>query len=335
MRIKTNQRGTALIIVIGVLSFITPLLLAIMGTTRTANLASYVNSGRELLRYDNESHATEALWNYLWDRKIYPGAHQRLGNEVEREENEAPWLADGMAKPFSTASSQTTVWVSDAQQGLDLTSSRPGYELFRLRNVNEVEDEDLKEKLTLFTNSLDDYIDYDDRPRGNGFEYEEYDREGLTDFPANGNLLYREELYWLPEAKTFLQGRQLNLIPPRRWRDGVRRNSSFTWTSRDKKPNLFAAGTADVAQDEELTPSEIEELQALRNGELLWQDLSPDLQQKLSKYSRSESGITSFLSRSTMYNNEVARQLIFTVNSDRTGIRNRDMFIYYWEFLTF
>ncbi|MDX9980836.1 MAG: hypothetical protein RBU25_12500, partial [Lentisphaeria bacterium] len=231
--IAPRQQGLALVAVLGVLA-VTGLMiahLAVLG--EVVQRESAVAAERMRLKYAAESAAGDALWSYVVDRRLF--ANRSLGLlDVARENSEwEPWMLDGR-RHGGGEETAVTVALFDATGGIDLSGDSPGSEL---RDRLDPEETDRNEQIRAFLDLAADYADGNDlRREPYGKEREDYEGEGVPDFPRNGPLQFREEVYWLDGWRTALGG-HVQIIPPRNVQTGGR---AAARTRNSGKPPFFS-----------------------------------------------------------------------------------------------
>ncbi|MGL4853975.1 MAG: hypothetical protein ACRC37_01820, partial [Lentisphaeria bacterium] len=314
--------------VLGGLTIITVIALALMANSEVSSRSSYNVANRGSLRYEAESAVSRTLWCYLWDLKKYPADHKRLGDEAsERDDADgAPWLANSQPRLLcASINSGVVVKIHDAVKGRDIDAdTRPGLVIRREKYIAEMEDEQLKDNLETFTYALDDYIDRDEyySHPDYKFESEDYEKMGIKDFPANNRMQYVQEAYWIPNVNYFMSGvsgklidDNFRVIPPRTWQRGPLRNRGIT-TFSGKKSSLYSTSSNAIEIQEQLENSLLEELNELKQGSVLWSDLSDDARLALSKYSRDESGYITIEAIAMLKDGDVIRIIKSTYDAN-------------------
>ncbi len=341
---KHKESGIALIIVLSMMAVMMLIVFGMWSESTVSELSGRTLSARGKMKYEAESHISRSLWSYLWDRKKYSSWHRQLGREVEErpEEDGRPWLADGSQYIFNNNQNNTNVIIKihDAMSGTNIDSvNRPGMDMRKQRYIQEMEDEELLERIERFTYALDDYIDtneYYSHPDYH-YEMEDYENDGVADFPANNRMQVKEEVYWLDHVDVKAQNdvgklvkSAFRVIAPRTWSKGPSRtNKSVISSNRGTKSSLFSTASSSIQQEQDLDEEQMQELNDLKNGKILWDEVSPETQSALNKYSRDESGICTIEATGLMYNGEISRTIKVTFDCD-TILKNR-YFFNCWE----
>ncbi|MCK5835199.1 MAG: hypothetical protein KAG98_05675 [Lentisphaeria bacterium] len=341
--VRNNERGVAMILVISMLSIMLVVALTLMTQATAAKTSGRVLASRGKLKYANESATSRALWFYLWDRKKYTRYHRGLGNSMEDddrpEEDGVPIQA--INKPYKMlvpgdGFSSSLVTLVDAVNGEDITSvSLPGRALRKKMGVSTMEDFERKTDLEAFTYALDDYVDSGDYYAHSDYHYErdDYESADIENFPVNTKMQVVEEMYWIPYVDKFVGGQaglrknMFCVIPPRKWRSGPSRIGTPIYSISGKKSAVHSSDVQSILErngieDQELIDQYIE----FKNGSLAWEDLDPELRSIINQQmTRDESGVTRFLSTSSMYNGDIIRTTEATFNCNQI-LKDRKFF---------
>jgi type II secretory pathway component PulK len=249
--------------VLGVLAVVGLMVAQLAMLGQVAQREATVAAERSRLKYVAESGAGEALWFHLVDRRLF--ASRVLGqDDATRESTEwAPWMLDGSVHDMPVESGRLRVALLDATQGIDVSGAQPGNEL-GLRVVEGEDADEKSEAIRSFMAVAADYVDSNDlthEPYGK--ERAEYEDEGLWNFPRDGQLQFREEVYWLEGWRNVLSG-TVRVIPPK----GVNLNTN----TGDRKP-FFSSSPALIRDRLDMEPDSVQQVLAAREA---WrQDRTP------------------------------------------------------------
>ncbi len=341
--IRSGESGVALILVMGFLVVVSLLALHMATSSEIAALQAKVLTERNRLKYEAESAANRVSWITMRYRIRHPRARYLLaaagpnpGTAAEADEDE-PWQADGTPHAWKAGRVRLTVRILDADNGIDLSGSRPAMRLRSLPLFHPAGAEnpvggEVDEAAQRFLDSLADYVDPDDLPRLDGKERAGYAAEGWPDLPRNGPLQMREEALWLPGIQVFSklgtaspQGAGANraaadldvlrIIPP---------YGMAFHRSRSQHPNFFAADPRLIrAMLPDLSGADIALILSARRqwrqGRVpLQQTLPPELFARLrSRFSFSESGIATIVAVAEIHG--IRRTLCVTRDLDVSG----------------
>jgi hypothetical protein len=302
----------ALVAVLGVLAVVGLMVahLAVLG--EVTQRESVVAVERSRLKYVAESTAGEALWSYLVDRKLF--ANRALGREdITREGStwEEPWMLDGR-EHSPDAETQVRVALLDATRGIDVSGKSPASELGDHLD-DDLGDADDNERVRAFLSLAADYVDSNDlRREPYGKERADYEDEGFWDFPRDGELMFREEVYWLDGWQDVLRG-SVQLIPPKGIR-GVK-------VSNRRKP-FFSSSPALIKALLRLDNSELSQVLEARRAwrqELVPLDDSLDadlLARVRAAFSFAESGLATIEVLAESHIAGISRKMRLTLNCD-------------------
>lgn len=319
-RPAASERGSAMVIVIGVIAVLTLMILHISVASGILAKEVQVAVARMQLRYDAESAAEHACWMFISDRKRHPSRTISTSQEVALSigEDEVRWQADGSGRQLDLPGMNAVVAILDADQGLDISAANAAQNLKTLLAAEEAISPEASELLPFFTDQITDYIDGgDDFRRLNGMENPDYAAQGWPDLPRNNPLQFREEILWIPAVPEFmallgmtspaeLVG-SLRLIPPR--------GSSFP---RQQKPNFFGASSALLRSKLNLDSADAAMVMEARDR---WQrgdsgaldGLPPEiLAQIRGQFSFAETGIVTVTATATLPGTEIKRSLRLT-----------------------
>lgn len=308
----------ALVAVLGVLAVAGLMIahLAVLG--EVVQRESAVGAERVRLKYEAESAVGEALWSYLVDRRLF--ANRALGQvDVSREFSDwEAWMLDGQ-RHRREGEGRVAVALFDAAGGIDLSGDTPGNELRDRLDPNEA---DQNERIRAFLDVAADYVDGNDlRREPFGKEREDYEIEGIMNFPRNAPLQFREEVYWLDGWRDAVAG-QARIIPPR----GIR--TAQGGQRGDRRPPFFSSSPALIQSVLRLSEADLETILAARQA--WWEERTPladsldaDLMGHVnSSFSFNESGLATIEARAESAAG-VSRQVRLTLNAD---LRQGDAF---------
>lgn len=299
----------ALVAVLGVLA-VTGLMiahLAMMG--EVIQRESVVVAERSRLKYEAESAVGDALWAYVVDRRLY--ANRALGQiDAAREGSVTEsWMLDGR-RHGGGPDTRVTVALTDAVSGIDVSGNTPASEL---RDRLDPDDEERNEQVQAFLNVAADYVDNNDlRHEPDGKERDDYESEGILNFPRNGPLLFREEIYWLDGWREALTDK-VQIIPPKGIQVAKAGNS---------KPPFFSSSPDFIQRLLRLDDNSLTQVlmarRAWRENETPLNDsLDADLIGRInSSFSLAESGMAIIEAMAESPVAGISRQLRLTLNGD-------------------
>jgi len=317
-RIAPRQEGLALVAVLGVLAVAGLMIAHLAMLGEVVQRESAVAAERMRLKYAAESAVGDALWSYVVDRRLF--ANRALGQiDVARESSDwEPWMLDGRRHVGGEAT-LVTVALFDATGGIDLSGESPGSELRDRLDPNETEQ---NERIRAFLDLAADYADRNDlRREPYGKERDDYEREGILNFPRNRPLQFREEVYWLEGWREALSG-HVQIIPPRNLQAGGGGARPGGPRRGAGKPPFFSSSPALVQRVLRLTDGELEIVLEARRA---WREsrtpltdsLDADLMGRInSSFSFAESGLATIEARAESRMGGIHRQVRLTLNGD-------------------
>ena len=187
-----SESGIALIVVLGIVSLFSVLVTMQITTSKVVAVISKVGVDRNKTKYAAESATAYAQWlimNYNFNNPT---------QSTPEDEEEEIWVADGQEHELEMVDGITAkVSIYDVARGWDINQLKT--QRSNIMNQQALENEELREQLDEFFAVFDDYTDPDDLHRHPefGMEKDDYESLGLENFPRNGNLQFREEMYWL------------------------------------------------------------------------------------------------------------------------------------------
>jgi len=317
---RRGDRGSALVIVVGVIAILTVMLLHLTVVSGIIAREAQVSAARTHLRYEAESAAEHACWLYLSDRKNHPSRGIQTAADIDLavEDQEERWQADGVNHALQLGRFQADIAVLDADRGLDISGANPANSFRKLLTEEDNDDPGIQEIVSYVVDQLADYVDGgDDFRRLNGMERDDYEAEGWPDLPRNSPFQFREEILWIeaiPEAMGLLGWsnagdvvKAFRLVPPR----GLK-------FPRNQKPSFFGASPILVRTQLDISDVEVDDVLDARNR---WQrgdsaaldELSTELANQIrSAFSFNESGIVTITATARMPGGEIARTVRIT-----------------------
>jgi hypothetical protein len=202
-----RQRGMALIIVLGMISLFGVLTAMIVADSRVSAIVEKVNADRALSRYAAESATGYAQWMIACEKRRPQEGEEGWDAAAQQ------WQADGRTISWDMPNGmKVDLLIRDANTGHRLKGLRGSN---RNRLVNNLAGDDVvaEEDLNVFFDTLADYVDRDSNYSPNGMEVDDYSAVGLDNFPRNGVVQMREEVFWIREVS--------RLIDPHGKRDGA------------------------------------------------------------------------------------------------------------------
>jgi hypothetical protein len=200
----------------------------------------------------------------------------------------------------------------DATRGIDVSGNSPASELGD-RLDDTIDDPEDNERVRAFLAVAADYVDSNDlRREPYGKERADYEDEGFWDFPRDGQLMFREEVYWLDGWQDVLHG-SVQLIPPK----GIH----AVKVSNRRKP-FFSSSPASIKAVLRLDNSELAQVLEARRA---WrQQLTPldesldaDLLARVrAAFSFAESGLATIEALAESHIAGISRKMRLTLNCD-------------------
>ena len=196
-----EESGIAFILVLGVVSLFAVLVTMQITTSKISAVSSKVNTDRSKTKFAAESAAAFAQWMLIVDN--FANTIQDTSSE---EELEKIWRADGRPRTLemedgSIASIKVTNAIGSNVDDINQLKSQRTQIINQRAGDNEV----LREQLEEFFAVFEDYTDGDDLLRHPefGMEKDDYESEGLENFPRNANMQFREEIYWIKNVEHY------------------------------------------------------------------------------------------------------------------------------------
>ncbi len=222
----SNQRGMALLMVLGVLSTTLVLIAHLMMIAEIVSKEAYEISTKGLMRYQAESAADTAFWMHLTDRRLF--SDRTLGQTADDDyrvsEDFEPWMLDG--RPHEFDEGRCMVYLNSGESGIrvdNLETLKDG--------LNSVDDADLITDIDMLIDAYKDYTDTDDLANLNGYEKADYEADGFYTLPRDGAMEFKAELYWLPGWQDVVT-EEIATLPP------MKINYNY---GRNKKTSIFSA----------------------------------------------------------------------------------------------
>ena len=184
------------------------------------------------------------------ERRINPNANL-LDTDYSDGER---FLPDGVEHTFDYHGKLVTFSLVDTRSGIDLSSRAYSYTISALKRYSET-DTEFTSALDRLKAILDDYNDSDDLTSSDGRESTEYDTASAAPLPRNGAMLYREELFYVPELLALVK-------PDRDGRlSGIRLITSAGYVS-GYTTSLFNSSDLEIKSRLSLDDAQLSELRA-------------------------------------------------------------------------
>ena len=253
-----GERGMALVMVLGVLAVSSLLIMHAMTVSEVISRDAYVSSRRMELRYQAESAADEAFWMHQTDRRLFSSRRLGVTSENRADSSFDPWMADRRAHPLYEGNCQA--YIARVEKSIQVSSTDS------FKKHVDVDDTETLELITDFLNVLSDYTDSDSTARLNGKEDDDYEAEGLADMPRNGDMQFKEELYWLDGWEDALLG-EVTIIPP-----------SGKSLSSSSNPSFFSASEEEIRR---ILDADDATMETLLEARRLWTEEGTPLEDSL------------------------------------------------------
>lgn len=332
-----EEEGSALIIVLGLITVISLLAMTIVTISQLTDKISKVTCDRSRSAYLAESAVERTIWLLRHDIATHPS--RKLGKVGEEDEGER-FLADGRGHDFGAKDEEdedygikVTVSIFDAVSGIDVSGSRPTRYL--QKNLSSFEEDPLKlENYKLFLNYVVDYVDSNDFLQiTGGFEKDDYDSIDMFPLPRNYSMQYKYEMCWIPGFGDFFTvdkyGRipSIRIIAPLGLRK-LRGNANFFSSNDDE---LRMGASLDLEQESEVMAAK---KALLEDSKSLSESLSPDLFGKLQqRFSFHESGFYTFIAKVSLGDGRASRIFTLTTQVTNNISTTKGIRYYEWRFL--
>lgn len=194
----SHESGAALVSTLAMLSTAGLIVLALVSISQISIFG--VSTYTDLMRsgYIAEGAGNRVRYLIEADRQLYGTSR---ADDIKYEDYDTDrYLADTIEHEIDYYGTSVKFVISSAVSGVALTSVN-ALDVFSYDRETESEVTDI---LTDFADQLSDYIDADDEARTDGFEVADYEAIDMNALPRNGSPYFREELLWLPVAKTLL-----------------------------------------------------------------------------------------------------------------------------------
>ena len=283
----------ALVMVLGVLDVSSLLILHAMTVCEVISKDAYVSARRQELRYEAESGADQIFWMHLTDRRLYSSRKLGATNESRADSDFEPWMADRKAHELPGENCQGYIDAVERSMSVANTDS--------LKSNIDVDDVDTQDLITNFINVLNDYTDSDSTARLNGKDDDDYADEGLYDMPRNGDMQFKEELFWLDGWEDAVRG-EITIIPP---------SGKSLGTTTSSKPPFFSCSEADIQRILDIDEDTLAVIAEARNewivsGVSLEDSLPADLMANVSSlFSFTETDVAEYIVSSATQNGDV------------------------------
>lgn len=305
---RSGESGSALLAVLALILSAALLIGVISSLTNQVLFSVKSHTVLQKSFYQTESAAMRIAWLIASDRARYtismPGDTDYSEYEYDR------FMADGVVHKLNSYGTDFEFVILDANSGVDVQNSYSG-NFASLKNGRN-EDTVWTEALDRLSECIGDYLDSDDDVFEDGWEAPEYEDADMEPLPRNGQIQFREELYYIPSfAEIFppdSNGRmsQVRLIP-------LDNLADLSGTG-----SLFGASALELETGANLDEGELQEvLSALENWrnnrERLSDQLDPFLLQRLrNAFSWQESGNYTVLISPMDGQNHRGRRLAFS-----------------------
>lgn len=214
---KHSQSGSALGAAICFIFSATLLTLSVLAMSKYHTFTIRPHLELQKSFYLGEGAANRIQWLIAADRELHstaiPGQEDYSEYEYDR------YLADGVDHTIDYHGTPVNFRITDARSGFDFSSSAWRSTLSQIKSQFNT-DTGFVENLEILQDLISDYSDFNDAVDGDGMEAPDYESENKIPLPANTNLQYREELFYIPGFlelfPTDNHGRltSIRLIPP-------------------------------------------------------------------------------------------------------------------------
>lgn len=208
----TDEKGAALIAVLALISTCTVIAgtIAILCGINRIEVDTHCKTG--LSRYRAESAMNRIIWLTAADNSIF--ADETDGVTDYDNYDHDRFRPDGVIHSLDHKGATIKFRIEDACTGLDMSS---GASALNGLITNRETETSISEDIAAFSDIITDYTDTDDSVSTDGMESDDYNVINRSPLPRNGNLQYKEELLWLPEAERFFPvdpyGRLTSVMP--------------------------------------------------------------------------------------------------------------------------
>ena len=195
---RSHESGAALVSALAMLATAGLLVLALVAVSRvsTVGVATYTDLMRS--GYIAEGAGNRVRYLIEADRQLYGTSR---AEDIKYEDYDTDrYLADSIEHEIDYYGTPVKFVITSAQSGVAMTNVN-ALDVFSYDRDTESAVTDL---LGEFADQLSDYIDTDDESRTDGFEVADYEGIDMNALPRNASPQFREELLWLPAAKTLL-----------------------------------------------------------------------------------------------------------------------------------
>lgn len=195
---RSRESGAALVSALAMLATAGLLVLALVAVSRvsTVGVATYTDLMRS--GYIAEGAGNRVRYLIEADRQLYGTSR---AEDIKYEDYDTDrYLADSIEHEIDYYGTPVKFVITSALSGVAMTNVN-ALDVFSYDRETESAVTDLLEE---FADQLNDYIDSDDESRTDGFEVADYEGLDMNALPRNASPQFREELLWLPAAKTLL-----------------------------------------------------------------------------------------------------------------------------------
>jgi len=283
-----REEGSVLIPVLAVIVSCSLIVSALMALSQLGTSGMAAHTRLQKSAYLCEGALNRVQWLVAADRATSPGTSLLYFDYADFEYERFP--ADGAEHVMDYHGIPVKFIITDAAAGLDFSR------LYRRTTVQRLAadpsaDSTYLDQVEQFSELLSDYVDSDDTIAEDGMESADYEDSGRRPLPRNGELQYREELFWIPGFTDLFppdRGGRLSsvrVIPPNsmistgssgQGQGGGGASSSNSLFAQN--PNLFGAGDFYLRY---VCKLEEDELAQVREAILLYQTERVPLQDSI------------------------------------------------------
>ncbi len=216
-RKQRNEHGSALIPVLALIVACSLLVTAIIAMSQLGAYTMNAHTAAQKSMYVCEGAMNRIQWLLAAERNKNPNAN--IQNFDYSDYSHDRFLPDGVEHEMDYHGTPVRFRITDAAAGLDF-SQRYRYNLFRQMISGAGDDSEIREQFRIMQAQVNDYVDSDDVIQEDGLEESEFQEQNKLPLPRNGEIQYREELFYLPGFTALYppdkNGRltSIRLIPP-------------------------------------------------------------------------------------------------------------------------
>ena len=315
-----SERGSALIVVLGVLVLISVLTASLVVVSQSSARSSRTAYDYSLSAYATEGATERVLWLLMKDKK--QSGNRALG-EISIVDNDDPeavrFMADGTTQVVDYYNSKIEVTLYDMNSGIDISgTANKMSDKFKHIKQQYFDEPELLEQFKEFEDKLLDYIDGDDLIRLNGAEKVDYSSAGSAPLPRNSRLQFRQEMSYIPGVENYFNVDDLGRFSE------FRIITSSSALSKKNKPNFFATDIQTITDTCLMTETET---QMVIDAKISWElerislteSLDPLLYNRLkSKFSFTESGFYTLIVKGQQGEGGIPRTLATSLKVGKT-----------------